>query len=164
MRRPTSETIDAAPLKQSLELFISIIWTLHHKLIRELPPLMGGFSTSSAGLSWLIALLAEIEALAAGVPAIDTVAIQCIVGRSFEKYFVFNGPINAGASYRGIQLAFGANREMVTSKSYSYNKPHGRHLTMPELTTCWNVRNGDFMQRFGSEKRDTICRLRCGSR
>jgi hypothetical protein len=104
--------------------------------------------SAASGVGWMIALFAISRALAVGVEANDTVAIQCIVGRSLEKYFVFNGPINSGARYRGMQRGFCANREIMRSTQSSYDTPHMRKLSVPEYNDLLECTQRRFDARF----------------
>ena len=61
-----------------------------------------------------IALAGNAASLTVGVDASCTVAMQCISGLSFGKFFVFNGPILLKDRYDGMKMAFGANREIFT--------------------------------------------------
>lgn len=69
-------------------------------------------SATSKGLGIFAATIANIAAVTVGVDASDTVAIQCIGGRSIGKYFVFNGAVQLSARYNGMRSAFQANREI----------------------------------------------------
>ncbi|KAH7073149.1 hypothetical protein FB567DRAFT_537169 [Paraphoma chrysanthemicola] len=64
------------------------------------------------GLGVLAATIANIAAVTVGVDASDTVAIQCIGGRSIGKYFVFNGAVQLSARYNGMRSAFQEDNEI----------------------------------------------------
>jgi hypothetical protein len=76
-------------------------------------------------------LASALSALATttwGVDAIDTVAIQCINGRSFGKYCVFNGSIDLPHRYDGLKRAFDSDNEIFKPKRT------GSRVAPPALT------------------------------
>jgi hypothetical protein len=68
------------------------------------------------GLGKFAASIANIAAVTVGVDASDTVAIQCIGGRSIGKYFVFNGTVQLSARYNGMRSAFPAEKEIFVPR------------------------------------------------
>ena len=109
---------------------------------------MSELGSAASGLGWMISLFASTRALAVGVEAIDTVSIQCIVGRSFEKYFVFNGPVDLRARYSGMQRACGCNREIMPSAQYSLDTPDEHALSVPEYNDLLECTQRRFHARF----------------
>ncbi|KAK0255173.1 hypothetical protein LTR29_003761 [Friedmanniomyces endolithicus] len=69
-------------------------------------------STSGAGMSSVLGVIGSTFAVSIGVPAQNTVTIQCILGRSPGKHFVLNGYTDLSARYTGMRNAFGKEKEL----------------------------------------------------
>jgi len=77
-------------------------------------------------LETLLSLISSIGALTYGVDSADTVAIQCLGGRSLGKYFVFNNAVDLEARYRGMRRAFRKEYELFVPDRYrgAYRMPN----------------------------------------
>ncbi|GIK07244.1 hypothetical protein Aspvir_002902 [Aspergillus viridinutans] len=75
----------------------------------------------------VVNVLGSMQAINQGVDPSHTVAIQCLVGRTFGKFFVLNGPASVDDCYSGMKLAFGAPRELFAPTRI------GGHMSIPPL-------------------------------
>ena len=83
--------------------------------------------------SWIGVLAAVVGAmsiLTLGLDAHITVAIQCLGGRSWGKYCVFNGPLELESRYKGMKTAFGGDQEVYIPKWLA------GELALPPLSTA----------------------------
>jgi hypothetical protein len=104
-------------------------------------PLQG----SGATLAWLGLLVGSTGASAymLGADAIDTVAIQCIGGRGFERYCIYHSNFNLEKRWAGMNAAFGSDKEILPPEQTEMEVEVPRPLTRADydqLLQCANRR------------------------
>jgi hypothetical protein len=78
----------------------------------------------------LTALVGNIAAMAVGVEPSRSVATQCLCGRGFDRYLLYNGSVQLKDRYNGMKLACGIDKEVFIPARV------GTMMNHPELGTA----------------------------